>query len=355
MDNQVTLQRPRLAAVGTANPASKYSQSDVLECFNITDRRTRKIFSNAHIQARHLCLPAPDSHGNMPDETPADLLQKHQEMALHIGREAIDNALRHTDLAAKDIDYLAVISTTGFLCPGLSAHVIKAMGMRPDIHRIDIVGMGCNAGLNGMQPVVNYCTVNPDSVGLMLCVEICSAMYVVDDSINSAVVNSLFGDGAAATIISAKTLKKALTGPRILDFSSHIIPDAREAMRTELQGNKFAFCLDKQVPYVLGLNVRIPVDNLLNKHGLKRRDISHWVIHSGGRKVIDSIKYSLNISEHDVRHTTYILQHYGNVSSGSFLFSYERLVREGTAQTGDLIVMMTMGPGSTIECCLGEF
>jgi len=346
---------PRLITIGTQTPPQKYTQSEILALFDITDKKINKIFSHSHIKSRHLCLPKPNLDGSIPDESQAELLQKHQRVALEIGQAAIKKALKKAALTPQDIDYISVVSTTGFLCPSLTAHYIKMLGMRQDIQRIDIVGMGCNGGLNGMQPVVNFCALHPDAVGLLLCVEVCSAMYVIDDTLNTAVVNSLFGDGAAAAVISAKSFDSISTGPKILGFTSHIIPEAIDAMRIELKENKYAFYLDKQAPYLLGLPFRIPVDNLLRRFDRKRRDIHHWIIHSGGRKVIDSLKYSLNITEHDMRHTTNILENYGNLSSGSFLFSHERFLEEGIAQCGDSIVMMTMGPGSTIECCLGEF
>ena len=346
---------PRLLAIGSATPPSKYTQTEVLDRFGIEDEKVRRIFNSSHIQSRHLSLLKPDKVGNAAEETPEELLKKHHQVALDIGQQAIEKALKKVGLTPEDVDYFTVVSTTGLLCPGLTAHLIKALEMRPDIHRADIVGMGCNAGLNGMQPVVNFCALNPNAVGLLLCVEVCSAMYVNDDTINTAVVNSLFGDGAAAAVISAKSFDHTPAGPKILGFSSHIIPEAIDAMRLELREHKYAFCLDKQIPYVLGLHARTPVDHLLKRFDRKRRDIAHWVVHSGGRKVIDAIKYTLNITDHDVRHTINILRDYGNVSSCSFLFSGEKLLDEGVTHEGDPIVMMTMGPGSTIECCLGEF
>ena len=291
----------------------------------------------------------------MPEESPAELLQKHKRVALDIGGSAIKKALGKAALTPKDIDYIAVVSTTGLLCPSLTALYIKDLGMRSDIQRIDVVGMGCNGGLNGMQPAVNFCKIHPDAIGLLVCVEVCSAMYVMDETINAAVVNSLFGDGAAAVAISAKPLPTVAIGPKIIGFSSQIIPEAIDAIRLDLQENKYSLHLDKQIPYLLGRNVKTAVDNLLKRFGRKRRDIQHWVIHSGGRKVIDSLKYSLNITEKDVRHTTDVLRNYGNLSSASFLFSYEKLLEEGVARSGDSVVLITMGPGSTIECCLGEF
>jgi len=241
------------------------------------------------------------------------------------------------------------------LCPGLSAHFIKEMGFRQDIHRIDIVGMGCNAGLNAMQPVVNYCRQNRNGYGLLVCVEICSAAYIKEDNIGTAVVNSLFGDGSAAAILTSNEEWNQKEGVEIVDFGSYIVPDRIDAMRFDYDGDKYAFRLEKDIPYVLGNSVEIPVKALLDKHGLKIRDIDHWVIHSGGQKVINSIKFSLDISDHAVRHTEDVLAEYGNLSSGAFLFSYERLIKEQVVLPDDNVFMITMGPGTTIECCLGKF
>jgi polyketide synthase Type III len=171
--------------------------------------------------------------------------------------------------------------------------------------------------------------------------------------ITTGVVNSLFGDGCAAVLLRAEKTDEGLT-PRIIDFYSHIIPDEWDAMRYDWTTNhgKFSFYLDRDVPYVLGIHAETPVDGLLGRNGLKRRDINHWIIHSGGKKVIDAIKYNIGISEYDVRHTVNVLRHFGNLGSGSFLFSYKRLMEEGTVRPGDRGVMMTMGPGSTIETAL---
>ncbi|NEQ98061.1 MAG: type III polyketide synthase [Cyanothece sp. SIO2G6] len=346
---------PRLIAIGTETPSAKYTQAEVLKIFGIEQPKISRIFSNSHIKSRHLCLPQFSLDSTISQESQADLLEKHKQVALDIGQSAIKKALEKADLNPQDIDYISVVSTTGFLCPSLSAFYIKAMGMRSDIYRIDIVGMGCNAGLNGLQPVINFCALHPESIGLLLCVEVCSAMYVIDDTLNAAVVNSLFGDGAAAAIVSTRSFPGLSTGSKFLGFSSHIISQAIDSIRLDFQETKYSLYLDKEIPYLLGQNVKIPVDKLLRKFERKRRDVQHWVIHSGGRKVIDSIKYSLNITEHDVRHTVNVLQNYGNLSSASFLFSYERLLQERITQPGDSILMMTMGPGSTIECCLGEF
>lgn len=346
---------PRLLSISTANPGYSYPQGKVVKMFNIQDEKIARIYNNSHIKSRNLCFPDASEDGVIPDETSMELWEKHRQNGIETGIRAIELALKNAGLTPQDIDYIACVTSTGFLCPGLSAHFIKALGFRQNVHRIDIVGMGCNAGLNGMQPVVNYCKQNPDGYGLLICTEICSAAYVNESSIGTAIVNSLFGDGAAAAVFGSKKEFEPGMGAEIMGFESHIIPDHIDAMRFDYNGDKFAFYLDRQIPYVLGNNIEKPVKALLDKFGLKIRDIDHWVVHSGGRKVIDSIKYNLNISSHAVRHTEEVLSDYGNLSSGAFLFSHKRLIDENVAQKGDLIFMITMGPGTTIECCIGKF
>jgi polyketide synthase Type III len=189
---------------------------------------------------------------------------------------------------------------------------------------------------------------------VVLCTEACSAAYALDGTMRTAVVNSLFGDGAAALALISDGSGTSPLGPRILKFASFLITDAIDAMRYDWDGDlgRFSFFLDPQIPYVVGASAETVVDRLLAGTGLRRSDIAHWLVHSGGKKVIDAVVVNLGLSRYDVRHTVQVLRDHGNVSSGSFLFSYERLIEEGVARPGDYGVLMTMGPGSTIETAL---
>ena len=345
--------RPRLLSVGTANPPDSYSQEDLLARFPVPDPEIRAIFRSAHIQKRHLYLPPADTT-QAPSETQGQLLKKHLQGALEIGPQAVAACLTPLGLTPRDIDYLAVVTTTGFLAPGLSAHIIKAAGFREDCSRLDVVGMGCNAGLNGLNPVASWAMANPGRTAMMLCIEICSAAYVFDRTMRTAIVNSLFGDGSAAVVVRADPNDERRFAPRVLGFNSQLIPSAIGAMRYDWdeEAHKFSFFLDRDIPYVVGAFAERPVNRLLASFGLKRRDIAHWIVHSGGKKVVDAIKYNIGISEHDVRHTSSVLRDFGNLSSASFLFSFKRLLDEGQVKRGDFMVMMTMGPGSTVETAL---
>lgn len=342
-----------ITAIGTALPESSYTQSEILDIFKIKDRRTRSIFLNGGIAKRHLVLPPEEAGGARSVETQGALLQKHLDKALEIGASAIIKCLDALGAKRTDVRHLCCVSTTGFLTPGLSAHLIKRLGLSPTCARLDVVGMGCNAGLNALSAVSGWAEARPGELAIMLCVEICSALYVIDDRVETAVVNSLFGDGAAAVAVLAGGAPGRLC-PTMLRFSSLIIPEAISAMRTDWDEthHKFSFRLEQNVPYLVGDHSVRALDALLDGSGINRSNISHWLIHSGGKKVIDSVRVNLGLSRHDLRHTLGVLRDHGNLSSGSFLFSYERLLMENSIAPGDYGVLMTMGPGSTIEMAL---
>jgi len=363
--------RASIVGIGTANPKNSFTQDEVLKAFGIEDRRIRLMFRNSAIERRHLILPPKLVSGQCLNETQGDLLRKHSEYALEIGAKAIISSVQSAQATLADIRYLCCVTTTGFLTPGLSALMCKKLGLNSNCSRLDIVGMGCNAGLNGLNAVASWCQANPGRLAIMLCVEICSAAYVVDGSMETAVVNSLFGDGAGAVALitggdfdSTRLWGKATKGrdfdrnsvtcPEVIRFASCVVSDAIDGMKFvwDDEHNKFNFMLALDVPYIVGANVEAVIDRLLGEAGLRRSEVAHWVVHSGGKKVIDTVKINLGLTTHDLRHTTSVLRDYGNMSSGSFLFSFERLMQEECVRHGDFGVMITMGPGTTIETAL---
>lgn len=358
MTTSTTLSAPRIAGVGTAVAGESYTQAELLDIFRITDPKVRSVFLNSAIQRRHLSLPPQTGDSTRAVETQGDLLGKHKAIAVDMGRRAIEACLKNAGATIGDIGHLCCVTSTGFLTPGLSALLIREMGIAPACSRVDIVGMGCNAGLNALGVAASWSTAHPGQLTILLCAEACSAAYVFDSTMRTAVVNSLFGDGAAAIALRDDNVGDdevaGTGGPRIRSFASHIITDAVAAMRYDWDSveGKFSFFLDRDIPYVVGAHAESVVDRLLAGEGLRRSEISHWIVHSGGKKVIDAIRVNLGLTRYDVRHTTGVLRDYGNLSSGSFLFSYERLLREGAARPGDYGVLMTMGPGSTIETAL---
>ncbi|MEU7583191.1 3,5-dihydroxyphenylacetyl-CoA synthase DpgA [Streptomyces sp. NPDC041068] len=378
-----TAVRPRILGVGTAVTPTSYSQLEVLDAFGITDPKVRSVFLNSAIERRNLTLPPEDVDGVRIPESQGDLLDKHKALALEMGAEALRACLKEAGAELADLRHLCCVTSTGLLTPGISALLIKELGIDRHCSRADIVGMGCNAGLNALSLESGWATAHPGELAVVLCVEVCSAAYAVDSTMRTAVVNSLFGDGAAAVALRAEPVPERgrerdphhahdphhsrhahvphvphvphrEEGPTVLKFASCVIPDAVDAMRYDWDRDqgRFSFFLDPQIPYVVGAHAEIVVDRLLAGTGLRRSDIRHWLVHSGGKKVIDAVVVNLGLTRHDVRHTVGVLRDHGNVSSGSFLFSYERLLEEGVTRPGEYGVLMTMGPGSTIETAL---
>jgi 3,5-dihydroxyphenylacetyl-CoA synthase len=352
-----------IASVGSAFPAGSYSQEEIGALLGLENRVVKKLLRSPHIQKRHLYLPAKDARtGRVFPESAADLHAKFREGALDIGSRAIRNALDAVSLSPADVDYLLCVTSSGFMVPGLSSLFSRELGFDRRLLRADVVGMGCNAGLNGLNPLVQWAKNHPGQVALLVCCEINSAMYVLDETPRTGIVNSLFGDGAAAAVLTAYAENgtgPAPSGPTpcVIDFESFCIPEEWAAMRFDWNApaGKWSFYLDRDIPYVIGFNVRNPLERLLERNGLDFSAIKHWVLHTGGGAVIDSVKLSLGLEEHDVRHTRSVLRDYGNISSGSFLVSLERLLAEGCVSAGDRGVMVTMGPGAQIETALLQF
>jgi len=367
-----------ITSVASAFPETAYSQEEIGALLGLDNRVVKKLLGAPHIRKRHLYLPARDtSTGRMVPESAADLHAKFRNGALDIGSRAIRNALDAASLSPADVDYMLCVTSSGFMVPGLSSLFSRDLGFDHKLLRADVVGMGCNAGLNGLNPLVQWVRNHPGRVALLVCCEINSAMYVLDETPRTGIVNSLFGDGAAAAVLTgyagngtgsmasqplasqplASGTLPSGPAPCVVDFESFSIPEQWAAMRFDWNDDagKWSFYLDRDIPYVIGFNVREPVERLLQRNGLDFSAIKHWVLHTGGGAVIDSVKLSLGLAEHDVRHTRSVLRDYGNISSGSFLVSLERLLAEGCVSDGDRGVMVTMGPGAQIEAALLRF
>nr|BAU09323.1 DpgA [Streptomyces roseoverticillatus] len=353
---------PRITAVGTALPPHSYGQEELLGLFRVDDPRIRSLFLNSAIERRHLTLPPPGPDGTPRPETQGELLRKHLDEGLHLGCRATRTALAHAGAGPAQVRHLCCVSSTGFLTPGFSALLVKELGLPRTCSRLDVVGMGCNAGLNALAATTGWASTHPGDLAVLVCIEVCSAAYVFDGTLRTAVVNSLFGDGAAAVTLLTDRHDTGPSpapgpppaGPAVLRQAGRIIPEASTAMRYEWDDDqgKFSFYLDRDIPYVVGAHVEETVGALLDGTGLQRSDIAHWIVHSGGKKVIDSVRVNLGLTRHDLRHTLGVLRDHGNLSSGSFLFSYRRLLDEKVVAPGDHAVLMTMGPGSTVETAL---
>ena len=343
---------PKILSIGISTPESRYTQKEIAVMMGVETPKALRFFEHEHIKTRHLILPHSKNSQKYDEESPAKLREKFLTHSVALIEKALTHALEEAHLKKTDIDYLTVVTSTGFVVPGLSALVIENLKLKSSTQRVDIVGMGCNAGLNGLNTVSNWCSAHPEKIGVLICCELCSCIYSIEDNENAAIVNSLFGDGVAVSILKASAENNGKAS--VLDFESHVIPNSLPYLRFDFneEKNKNSFYVDKKTPPTLAQDIELPFNRLIERNHLKLSDIKHWVVHSGGSAILDAIEQKLRLDHKAFRHTRHVLRHYGNISSGSFLFSYRELMQEKVVKPGEYGMMITMGPGLTIEMAL---
>ena len=216
------------------------------------------------------------------------------DVAMTLAERAILAALDSADVKPADVDVVFSTTVTGLAVPTVEARLATRIGLRPDVKRVPLFGLGCVAGAAGVARMHDYLLAFPDHVGVLLAVELCSLTLQRDDSsIANLVASSLFGDGAAAVV--GKGGNHSSTGPRVLATRSRIYPDTEDVMGWDIGSNGFKIKLSTEVATVAEKYLGEDVRNFLNDHGLSTTDISTWVCHPGGPKVIEAIENTLDL------------------------------------------------------------
>jgi polyketide synthase Type III len=170
--------RASILSLGFSNSDGPFTQAELLKCFSSRDNpKLSHFFDHPHIDTRYLILPPQSPNGNAVEESTGALLKKHKSAALEMGQKAVNKTLVPLGISPDQIDFVCCVSSTGFLVPGLSALLAQRLGFRSDCQRVDIVGMGCHGGLNGLSTVSNWCELNRRKKALLICSEVCSAIY----------------------------------------------------------------------------------------------------------------------------------------------------------------------------------
>jgi alkylresorcinol/alkylpyrone synthase len=193
----------------------------------------------------------------------------------------------------------------------------------------------------------------------MLAAEICSASYYLDETLETAVGNAICADGAAAFLLSTNPAAGHAIGaradlrlPAIVDFQSFLDPAQLDKVGLDQRDGKLRIILAPEIRDLAGPMIANTLDSLLRRNGLRRSDIRFWVAHPGGRKVIDEVKKHLLLTEEELQFSRRVLRNYGNMSSPTVMYVLDEVARTGNPQTGDLGVMVALGPGMAAEAAL---
>lgn len=346
----------QILSVSGALPAHSYPQEEITDAFaeviaqgGVDEQLLRRFHRNAGVRQRSLVLPLPE-YARLDGFTQAnDLFITH---AVELGSRALVDALKDAGLAPTDVDVVMCATVTGLAVPTLEARIASVIGLRPDVKRVPLVGLGCVAGAAGIARLHDYLRGHPDGVAALVAVELCSLTVQRDDvSVPNLVASGLFGDGAAAVVAagSGRDLDGAV---EVLDTRSRLYADSERTMGFDVTSGGLRIVLDAQVPTVVNHYIRDDVDAFLAAHDLTRADIDWWVCHPGGPKVIEALEQALEVPRDAVQLTWDSLARMGNLSSASVLHVLEDTLRERPPRPGSYGIVLAMGPGFCSELVL---
>ena len=338
----------KIASVASALPPHHFSQQEV---FAALSRHWQDQLDNPQLLARfHQRVGVGMRHFVLPLEDYDDLTRWGDanrlwlEHAETLGEQAITTALARAGLSKDRIDALLTVSVTGIASPSLDAHLTNRMHLPATLRRTPIFGLGCVAGAAGIAQAADYVRAYPDRVAVLLSVELCSLTWQRRDlSIANLIASGLFGDGAAAVIVTGDNV--AATGPQIVDTLSTFYPDSEDAMGWDISEEGFRIVLSPEVPAIIRANLPRDADALLSRNGLQRSDVQSWALHTGGPKVLEAMTDSLGLTRADCAASWDSLQQVGNLSSASVLLVLEEILQNRRPAPGTWGVLAALGPG----------
>jgi alkylresorcinol/alkylpyrone synthase len=349
----------QLVAVHGVLPPYRYAQAELTEAFvdacgfdPAQAALTRRFHASSTVQHRHLALPV-ERYAGLADFTATN--DAFIEAALDLGAEAITGALEQAELRARDVDLVISTTVTGLAVPSLEARLSGRLGLRPDVKRMPLMGLGCVAGAAGIARMHDYLLAWPDQVVVLLAVELCSlTTQRADPAVANLVASALFGDGAAAVVgVGAERASAhASSGPTVVATRSRMYPDTERAMGWDVGSWGFKIVLDAEVPDLVERYLADDVDDFLADHDLKASDVEAWVCHPGGPKVLEAVRSALQLEPGALDVTWRSLADIGNLSSASVLHVLRDTLREGPPAPGTPGVMISMGPGFCCELVL---
>src|SRR3954452_25308350 len=312
----------------------------------------RRLHQAAGVRTRHMVLPL-DQYADLGGFGASNDL--FIDEGVRLGERAVRAALDSSGLGPGDVDLFLTTSVTGVAAPSLDARLVGPLGLRYDVKRVPIFGLGCVAGAAGIARLHDYLQGHPGEVGVLLSVELCSLTFQRDDdSTANLVASGLFGDGASAVVMvgERRAAQLGVDGPRVLDTRSRFYPDTDRVMGWDIGGSGFRIVLAATVADVVRQYLGNDVQDFLADHDLKIPDVDTWVAHPGGPKVIDAIVQALELPEDALDVTRRSLAEIGNLSSSSVLHVLEQTLAEGRPTPGTPGVLMAMGPGFCAEMVL---
>lgn len=343
----------RLLALATAVPAHVLRQTEVRQHARAIFgnhagevERLAPVYVNSGVDTRYSCVPLDwytEPHG-WTDRN--DLYLEH---AVELLARAAEDVLARTGLGARDVDAVVAVSTSGIATPSLDALMIDRLGLRDDIRRLPVFGLGCGGGVIGLGRASDLARAHPGEIVLLLVVEPCGLTFRrTDGSSSNIVATALFGDGAAAALIGTEHA----SAPRIGACGEYTWPHSRDVMGWGVEDDGLRVIFSRDIPAIVREGLRAVLDRFLAKHRVAFADIDHFLCHPGGAKVLDALEDVLELGRGRLVHSRATLRDFGNMSAVTVLFVLARALRNGGI--GKRALLSALGPGFTAGFLLLE-
>ncbi|MFZ3236499.1 MAG: 3-oxoacyl-[acyl-carrier-protein] synthase III C-terminal domain-containing protein [Stellaceae bacterium] len=335
---------PRLQSVATAVPPYRLDQGDVVRRVQALFGdapgldRLLPVFANAGIRARYSSVPIEwydRPHGW------AERNRVYIAAALDLLERTTIRLLDQAGIDKRAIDAVVTVSTTGIATPSLDALLIERLGLRPDVRRLPIFGLGCAGGAVGLARAAAQAAAAPGETVLLLVVELCALSFRRDDwSKSNIVATALFGDGAAGALLST-----AGEGPAIVASGEHTWPGTLDVMGWDIADDGFSAVFSRDIPLLVATELRGAADQFLARHGLVLDDIDRFVCHPGGAKVVTALEQAFGLPSGALAGARRVLRDYGNMSAATVMFVLEQMLAESSPWS--LALLNALGPGFT--------
>ena len=353
-----------IRAIGTALPPYQHGQTDlarfmknVLGADRALSRRIDYLYHRSQIHTRSSCIPLefyPSGSDSESFPTTQERMGKYQEEALPLCQDAIADALNQLhapDLS--EVTHLIVVSCTGFYSPGLDVHLVKALGLSPDVERTFVGFMGCHAAFNGIRLADYICRSDPAATVLLVCVELCTLHFQPSRHVEHLIANCIFADGAAAAFFKGSRSQREGNDLIVRDSLSWIDDDSLGDMTWKIGDSGFEMYVSLTVAKIIETNLSGYIGKLLGPSATTVAEVDFWAVHPGGRSIIDAVQGRLDLSPCLLEDSRAVLHDHGNMSSPSVLFVLKRMLgRLHDGEDFNHCVALAFGPGLTLEGCL---
>src|SRR5467141_4780261 len=337
---------PTIAATATALPPHTITREVVkvymARVFDIPERRLEAMISivdNAQVHNRHSIFPLDYTIEPRPLSRTNN---EYIEHAVKLGREAAEKCLQRAGVRPDEVDLIITVACTAFMIPSLDAHLINLMGFRSNVRRMPFTELGCAAGAMALGRAADYLKAEPGGNVLIIAVELPTLTFQRKDISQANLISSiLFGDGAAAVVVSGKQTR----GPKILVSETYTFPDSLGAMGFDLRDSGFHILLAKDVPEMIGSKIRDLIYGFLERHGKKFQDIKGWILHPVGARLLGNVEIALGLTKCQTQPSWDILGNVGNLSSATILFILQEWLEKRPLKPGEYALAAAFGPG----------